>query len=164
MTQTTHSPGASFAPTKSFERIEAGITLQTSSALGACQVFNFGDYSPTPVAVPQRYLAIGDLVAKWSADQTRSTAMEEARRWMASAFHADDGVTVRTLRMRKGLSQQQLATTIGTSQPHIARIEGGADNLHIDTCRRLSAALGVDMNQLDAALRREHAVKQTRLA
>jgi len=88
--------------------------------------------------------------------------MEDARRWLADEFHGDDGITLRTLRMRKGLSQLQLATAIGTSQPHIARIEGGADNLNIDTCRRIASVLEVDMNSLDQALRQQQKITEAK--
>ncbi|HUV96142.1 MAG TPA: helix-turn-helix transcriptional regulator [Acidobacteriaceae bacterium] len=163
MTKAIRSPSASSVPTKSFERVGDGVTLLTSSVSERCQVFSFGDYlSPAEIA-PSRHVAITDLVSKWDANPARRAAMEEARRWLADEFHGDDGVTLRTLRMRKGLSQQQLASAIGTSQPHIARIEGGADNLNIDTCRRIASVLEVDMNSLDQALRQQQKVAEAKL-
>jgi transcriptional regulator with XRE-family HTH domain len=63
------------------------------------------------------------------------------------------------LRLRKGWSQTQLANELGTSQPHIARIERGTENVTIETCRRLCRVLGIDMNRLDAALRRQEALR-----
>ncbi|MBN8714275.1 MAG: helix-turn-helix transcriptional regulator [Xanthomonadales bacterium] len=162
MTKAIRLPSASSMPTKSFERTGDGVTLLTSSVSEPCQVFSFGDYlSPAEVA-PRRHVAIADLVSKWDANPTRRAAMEDARRWLADEFHGDDGITLRTLRMRKGLSQLQLATAIGTSQPHIARIEGGADNLNIDTCRRIASVLEVDMNSLDQALRQQQKITEAK--
>ena len=47
------------------------------------------------------------------------------------------------LRQRKGLSQQQLAKTLGVSQPAIAKIESGkVKNLELRTVVRYATALG----------------------
>lgn len=153
MTNAIQSHNASSVITKSFEYSQPGVTLQTASA---CEVYSFGDYLPTD-AVPTRHVAVDDLIATWDRDPARRAAMADARRWVADEFHAEEGVTLRTLRLRKGLSQQQLAAAIGTSQSHVARIEGGANGLNIDTCRRLARVLEVDLNSLDQALQlQEH--------
>src|SRR3954465_4966294 len=51
------------------------------------------------------------------------------------------GVLVRDARRHRGLTQQQLAERLGTSQSAIARIEQGGQNLTLDLLGRLSAAL-----------------------
>jgi transcriptional regulator with XRE-family HTH domain len=79
-------------------------------------------------------------------------------------LHGEGGDTVKTLRLRRGWSQTQLAEAIGSSQSHVARIERGRENLSIQTCRRLCEALGVDMNTLDAALRRQESLAGTKAA
>jgi transcriptional regulator with XRE-family HTH domain len=45
-----------------------------------------------------------------------------------------------------------LATRIGTSQPHLARMENGQGNVMRETMHRLCNALRVDMNTLDKAM------------
>lgn len=152
MTHAIRFPNASSEPIRSFERVDSGVALKTSSTPELCKVFSFGDYLVPMAQAPVRHAGISELVAKWEEVPDRRAAIARARAWVADTLHAGDGVTVRTLRMRKGLSQQQLAAVIGTSQPHIARIERGVDNLNIDTCRRLARALDVDLNALDAAL------------
>lgn len=152
MTQAIHLPNASSTLTKSFERTGEGVALNPCSVPKPCKVFSFGDYLAPMAQVPARHVGISDLVAKWVGSPDRRAAIARARAWVADTFHADDGVTVRSLRLKKGLSQQQLAAMVGTSQPYIARLEGGADNLNIDTCRRLAHALDVDLNALNAAL------------
>jgi len=67
---------------------------------------------------------------------------------------------VHTLRLRKGWSQARLAAELGTSQSYIARIERGKENLTVKTCRKLSWALGIDLNTLDQMLRRQEAIAQ----
>lgn len=152
MTHAIRFTNESSGPTRNFERIGEGVVLKTSSASEPCKVFKFGDYLTPEAPTPARHTSITGLVARWEKDPGRQAAIARARAWAADALHEDEDETLRSLRLRKGFSQQQLATLIGTSQPHIARIEGGADNLNIDTCRRLARALGVDLNTLDAAL------------
>jgi transcriptional regulator with XRE-family HTH domain len=98
---------------------------------------------------------MSDITKTWEKDESRRKAMEEARQWVGESFHGEDGDTVRTLRLRKGWSQTQLAEAIGSCQSHVARIERGDQNLAIQTCRRLSDVLGIDMNTLDRALRQQ---------
>lgn len=160
MKQTTSLLVASSQRTKTFEKriVAPGMTVDATSAVQPCVVFRLDDYAIPKVETPAHHKSINDLVGKWSKDETRRAALEQARRWVADSFHSEEGDTVRMLRLRKGWSQAQLAAELGTSQPHVARIERGTENLTIDTCRRLCTALGIDMNTLDAALRRQESL------
>ncbi|WP_197491417.1 helix-turn-helix domain-containing protein [Methylomonas methanica] len=115
------------------------------------------------IETPAHHKTIDQLVDKWSKDEKRREALQQARHWVADKFHGEDGETVRTLRLKKGWSQVQLATELSTSQSHIARIERGTENLAIETCRKLCVVLGVDMNTLDAALHRQEALVKTKV-
>jgi len=159
MTQTTPSAVASSGPTKSFEKYisQTGIVAETTSR-ARCQVYLFDHYTDSQSEAPAKHTTIGDLVQQWEQDDSRRTAMEEARQWVADAFHGEDGDTVRTLRLRKGWSQVRLAAELSTSQSHVARIERGTENLAVETCRKLCKALEIDMNTLDHALRRQEAI------
>lgn len=139
-------------------------TPQTRSEQVPCIVFRIESYLPAESAAPEKYITIGDLTAKWDKHESRRAAMEEARRWAATERIKKDGDSVKTYRLKNGWSQVQLAQAIGTSQPHIARIERGTENLTIDTCRRLAEALGVDMNTLDQALRRQQHIAERRMS
>ncbi|RUQ35512.1 MAG: XRE family transcriptional regulator [Candidatus Competibacteraceae bacterium] len=163
MTPTTHSVSASSAPTKPFEQTfcqsstVVGITNPTS-----CQVFRFEDYASPSPPVPARHRTIEQLLNEWEQDEEGCAVMAEARHWIADQFYADDGDTVRTLRLRKGWSQSRLAEVLGTSQSHVARIERGTENLSLETCRKLCDALGIDMNALDLALKRQEAIARAK--
>jgi transcriptional regulator with XRE-family HTH domain len=100
------------------------------------------------------------VVAELTEDATGNAALEAGRRWVADAFYGQDGDTLRTLRLRRGWSQTRLATALGTSQSHVARIERGRENLTLETCRKLSRTLGIDLNTLDDLLRRQEAITQ----
>lgn len=167
MMHNTISPSASSDHTKTYERVispSSEVRGDASTARSPCKVINIDARVNSLDPVLEKYTPIGDLVARWNKDDSRRAAMEDARRWFASEFHSDDGDTVRTLRLRKGWSQARLAKMMETSQPHIARIEGGTENLHIATCRRLSIALGVDLNTLDQALRRQETITRSKTA
>ena len=66
---------------------------------------------------------------------------------------ADDAMTrigslVRDARRHRGLTQQQLADRLGTSQSAVARIEQGGQNLTLELLGRLSAALESELISL----------------
>lgn len=166
MNRIMNSPAESSQPMKTSDStiVTFGATPETTSDLRPCVVFNIDDHPSRQVAVPPNYRRIGEITRDWERNEKRRQALEEARQWAADKLHGEDGDTVRTLRLRKGWSQSQMAEAIGTSQPHIARIERGTENLTIQTCRRLCDVLGIDMSTLDLALRRQEAIAQRRLA
>lgn len=94
-----------------------------------------------------------DFAAAWDIDPEMTMHMSNARRWVADQFY--EGVlSLRALRFRAGLSQEALATLVGTSQAHISRLESGqkSGDLRVDTIRRLASALEVDIQTLDVTL------------
>lgn len=107
--------------------------------------------------IPAGYTTIDEVVAEFERDPAMQEELLNARRWIADTVLAGKPVTMRTLRLRKGLSQAQLAEAIGTQQPHVARIEGGQADLRLETCRRIADVLGVDLNTLDLALQAQGA-------
>ena len=160
MTQSTPSASASSTPTKSFEKVFGESGAATSRT--RCQVFAFEAYTTPPPEVPAKHSSISQLTAEWEQDADGRSALEEGRQWVVDAFYGEDGDTVRTLRLRKGWSQARLAEVLATSQPHVARIERGTENLTIETCRKLARALGIDLNALDQALKRQETVAQAK--
>ncbi len=161
MKNVTPSASASSAPTKSFERVfgQPGAAVETSSRTH-CQIYTFEAYTAPQPEVPAKHTSIGNLVRQWEQDERKRHALEEGRRWVADTFYGEDGDTVRTLRLCKGWTQTRLAEALGTSQPHVARIERGTENLTIETCRKLARALEIDLNTLDQALKRQEAIAQ----
>lgn len=55
---------------------------------------------------------------------------------------------VRELRIKKGLSQAELAEKIGTAQPHISAMERGRSAPSFDKIAAIAAALGVKPMEL----------------
>jgi predicted transcriptional regulator len=50
---------------------------------------------------------------------------------------------VRQVRKHLGITQAELATRIGSTQPAIARLEAGGNTPSFGTLRRIAAALGL---------------------
>lgn len=85
-------------------------------------------------------------------DPEKSRALVNARKWVGEAIYGHEAATLKAYRLNLGLSQNDLALLINSSQSHVARIERGTENLHIETCRKLCAALKIDMNHLNELL------------
>ena len=108
---------------------------------------------PTPVVnvdlaqtevLPKGYVTVDQLVAEVELNPAQRVEIEKARKWIGSAFYKDEK-TLRAIRLRRGWSQAKLASAIGSTQAHIARIESGSD-VQISTLLRIAAA--VDMPRL----------------
>jgi len=163
MTPATKSPDASSVRTRAYETVVTapGVAADATS-VSNCVVFKFEDHANLREDAPARHKSIRELVENWNTNEPRGAALQQARKWFTDAFHSEDGDTVRTLRLQNGWSQTQLAARLGTSQPHVARIERGTENLAIETCRRLCSVLSVDMNTLDEALRRQEVLARAK--
>lgn len=164
MTQKLQSAKESSKPMKIFEKVisDTEVSAETTSSTH-CQVYEFDFFATPDVSTPSNHTTVTEMVSEFESNDERRAAIEEARRWAADAFHSEDGETVRTMRMKKGWSQTQLAKELSTSQPHIVRIERGTENLTIETCRKLCLALEIDMNELDLALKRQSNIAEAKL-
>src|SRR5688572_25351360 len=152
MTSTTRPLDESFRLTRTSEAAAYVNTQAPTVGTRPAEVLTFFPPVPPEAPIPAGYTTIDEVVARLERDPVMREELLDARRWVADTVLAGKPVTMRTLRLRKGLSQAQLAEAIGTQQPHVARIEGGQADLRLETCRRIATALGVDLNTLDRAL------------
>ena len=146
MNSTIRSLYESSQPTKTFE---TGDLAREKTSSPLCQIYTFSEYQLVAPA-PARTKPISEIIERWKGDARRSEALANARKRLV-ALHGGEG-GLRALRLGAGLSQTDLAKMLRTSQPHIARIEGGSAEPTLDTCRRLARALNVDLNAIDRAL------------
>ncbi len=58
------------------------------------------------------------------------------------------GKNIRRIRIKKGISQEQLAMRTGVTQSHISRIESGNFNPTLDTIAKIAEALGKSLTSL----------------
>ena len=61
--------------------------------------------------------------------------------------------------MKAGLSQASLASRVGTSQAHIARIEAGKNDPGTSVVARIATALGIDEADAFLAIRSDQAAR-----
>ncbi|MEO6079359.1 MAG: helix-turn-helix transcriptional regulator [Steroidobacteraceae bacterium] len=91
------------------------------------------------------------MVDRLERDPDARKHLRAARQRMAERLDGKD-YPLAVLRMRKGLSQKELAEAIGTSQPHIARIESGSTNILLATANELARVLEVSLEKINRAL------------
>ena len=73
--------------------------------------------------------------------------MQEARVLLGEEIYGKEIKNIASLRLARGYSQTQLAQAVGSTQPYIAKIEGGFSNILLSTAKHLSSALGVDLDR-----------------
>jgi ribosome-binding protein aMBF1 (putative translation factor) len=104
-------------------------------------------------APPQRsgFRDLSLLTQKYLANGARAVEIARARQRLGQAL-VGPKETLASLRLARGLSQAELAATIGTMQPNISRMEAGCEDVRLSTMRKLSAALAVDLDRLANAI------------
>jgi DNA-binding XRE family transcriptional regulator len=108
-------------------------------------------FRPQDIPVPDGFEDIDSYVEAREQDPSQLNALTAARQRIADRLPAS-GITLAKLRLQKGWSQKRLADAIGTSQPHIARIENGRDNVLLATANALARALSVSLDEVNTAL------------
>ena len=78
-------------------------------------------------------------------DPSYKRRMEKARRELSESL---EEITLQKLRLSKGLSQTQLAKLVGTTQPHLAKIEARQVSIYGETLKRLADVLDVEMETI----------------
>lgn len=146
MTSNIQSRRESSAPTKKFEsgRYETGTYIQAETNPQRGVVIEFDLSQLKEEILPASFVGIDALVEKSEKDALRRQALEDARRWIANKFYGDEKDTLRVFRLQKGLSQARLASIIGTTQSHVARIESGRCDVQVGTLVRMAKALGLE--------------------
>ena len=87
------------------------------------------------------------------ADSAGRQLLARARTELGSALAADGIAPLASLRLRRGLSQTQLAQASGLPQPKLSRLENGAHStVTLTTLRRLSDALGASLEEVASAI------------
>lgn len=146
MTPTTQSPNGFSTPTvpSSFlTKLEEGTTSQVKGT--------FVSVVPTS-RIPENCVSVDDLIERWKSSNKDHSLLSAAREWVADKLYGDQPGSLRSLRLRKGMSQTDLAQIVGTSQSHIARIEQKSDDIRLSTARKIADALEISLDDLNHAL------------
>jgi ribosome-binding protein aMBF1 (putative translation factor) len=84
--------------------------------------------------------------AKWEEIRSHRGSTGSRRRGYQEAENAFElGARVRAERERLGLTQEELARRMGTSQPSVARLEAGGVAPTLDTLYRVADSLGLEL-------------------
>ena len=107
----------------------------------------------TPLLELPNVVSFDEMVAEFEGMPGMADALREARVELGREAYESNGRSLAALRLAAGLSQTQLARRVGTSQPHVARIENGKTDPGTDIVSRIAGALGVDPEKVFAAVR-----------
>lgn len=88
------------------------------------------------------------IARRENSDPAYRERMAAARARVARQAFDDQPESIAAARLRKGLSQMKLAELLGTSQPHVAKIEAGKVRIQFSTAVQLADALGISLDQL----------------
>lgn len=106
----------------------------------------------SPTRLPKGTSDLLAFLDEFDDDPAMVEHLPEARQDIGQAFEALEGNTIRVLRMRRGMSQADLAHAIKTSQAAISAIENRTRKPGEDNIRDLARVLDVDFNTLMEAL------------
>jgi DNA-binding XRE family transcriptional regulator len=103
--------------------------------------------------VPLGAQLLGDFLDEFQRDPEVAKHLPAVRREIAETeSKAGAPMTLRSLRLARGMSQQDLARAVGTSQSSLSLLESRRQKPVEDTIRALAEALAVDFNTLMDAL------------
>jgi ribosome-binding protein aMBF1 (putative translation factor) len=115
---------------------------------------------PAPLA--SKNTAFAKLRARLEADAQTSEKLASARAWVAEKAYADEGETIKSLRLKKGWSQQVFAEKLMTTQAQVARIEKGNIDPQRSTCKRLREVLDISADYLEELMDRQEQIFKSR--
>jgi ribosome-binding protein aMBF1 (putative translation factor) len=113
-----------------------------------------------PIPLAQKNAAFAKLMNRLNSAEEHKAGMAEARTWIAEKVLADEGDTIRTLRLKKGLNQTQFASLLGTTQAQVARIEKGNTDPQRSTCKKLREVLEISADKLEEIMDRQEQAYQ----
>lgn len=93
-----------------------------------------------------------DFLHDLLAEHDLEGELPEARRWLAKELYDGAQPTLAALRLKKGLTQSQLASLVKQPQSSISRLESGSESPSIDRAAKLAETLGVSLDQFYSAL------------
>lgn len=127
--------------TSSPERAYVGAPSGAATARGQCLVIELDASRKLESTLPPKFKLPSEIVRNYESNPDRRKSLAAARAWLAKQETKEK--SLRSLRLRKGLSQSALAAETGMTQAHIARLESGRVDAQVSTVMRLALALQV---------------------
>lgn len=153
MIETTKRPSASYESMTSTVRelinsVSKGEYAETTTVQPKPEVVVLR--TQPKISVPRAFSSLDDFASELIAeDNSFSEKLSSARKLLSEALTGSTD-SIKARRMNLGLSQKEVADMIGTSQPHIARIEKNPSCMMFETAIKLSAALQIDVADMAA--------------
>lgn len=98
--------------------------------------------------------------ARLASDAEGRELLASARKEIGTVLELDGLAPLASLRLKRGLSQGQLADVCGIPQPQLSRLENGAHStVTLATLRRLSEALGASLEEVASAVEGSRAAR-----
>ena len=138
--------------TASSSLVPVKIVTVSAGNWGAITVYSGDKFlEPTAQAAVISGTPIAKRIALLEKDAKKRAALARARSRLGNVISAE-GLTLTSLRLKKGMSQAALADAIGSKQSYVARIEKNRVDLRSSTIDKLAAILGVDRAVIMSAL------------
>ncbi|ENO90435.1 helix-turn-helix transcriptional regulator [Thauera linaloolentis] len=152
MTQIIRSRSASSVLTESSTCPEVVRRISTSDASTTSSPSTVLRFEAAVIHPRQRegWRDIHTRAAELEQNPGRARALVRARQRLAETLFTE--TTLSALRLRKGMSQAELARRIGSSQSRLSRIEAGLDDPRRSTLLKLSEALGETLDVVSRAI------------
>lgn len=120
----------------------------------------YGEFSTRPLPLPDTK-TLASIISGYETDPIKAEYLAKARKKYAEDYYANEPKTLTSLRLAAGISQAQLAIKVGTSQPHIARIERGQNDPGTEMIARIASALNKNGTQIFSAIRNQLTTRGT---
>lgn len=106
----------------------------------------------SPRSLPNGTSELISFLNEFDEDSRIASHLVDARKEIGSAIKSAGGVSIRSLRLQRGLSQADLAAAMRTSQAAISAFENRSRKPGEDSIRELGRIFDVDFNTLMEAL------------
>lgn len=143
MNQNTHLPSESSTTTRIRYFDQFGVVEsdgEVRSATGSRVVNELIEYPEIPGGKTP-----SELIAEMTASNPELEGLLQDARQELAEDYADILPPIKQLRLKAGMSQQELALALDCSQPNVARMESSrGSDMQISTVKRVAEALGAD--------------------
>lgn len=119
--------------------VSRGNTSTNASTNCAGLIIEISQVTPKKVESKDIDDFINELLAQ---EKIHEGDLHDARKVVADVIYEGQPDSLKTLRLRAGLSQAQLAKKIGMKQPNVCEFEAGKRRPNVDTLKKLADALG----------------------
>lgn len=128
-------------------RFNTDISVSSDKAAQTRTIDFYHNFKSTPVNIPVKSISLDDLLDTYNQDGEFKELFKQANIEIANEFYKDEN-SLRKLRLLKGLTQNELAEALNTSQAQIAKIESGKNEVLSGTVLKMSKFFDLPRGQM----------------